>query len=45
VSGSFEHTLNEIVEEHLGLIFQRRDHNEETGQWAYDPKLLPEKLA
>ena len=45
MSGSFEHTLNEIVEEHLSLISQRRHRNEETGRWAYDPKVLPEELA
>ena len=41
VPGSFEHALNEIVEEHLDLsVFERRYRNDETGRLAYDPKVL-----
>ena len=41
VEGSFEHALNEIVEEHLDLTaFEKRYANDETGRPAYDPKVL-----
>jgi hypothetical protein len=41
VEGSFEHALNEIVEEHLDLtVFEKRYSNDETGRLAYDPKIL-----
>jgi transposase len=41
VEGSFEHALNELVEEHLDLKpFEARYANEETGRLAYDPKVL-----
>jgi transposase len=41
VEGSFEHALNEIVEEHLDLtVFERRYANDETGRPAYDPRVL-----
>ena len=41
VEGSFEHALNEIVEEHLELTaFEKRYVNDETGRPAYDPKIL-----
>ncbi|MGH3054816.1 MAG: transposase, partial [Gaiellaceae bacterium] len=41
VPGSFEHALNEIVEEHLNLaVFAGRYRNDETGRLAYDPKVL-----
>src|ERR1044071_9917648 len=41
VEGSFEHALNEIVEEHLDLsVFDQRYANDETGRPAYDPKIL-----
>jgi transposase len=41
VEGSFEHALNEIVEEHLDLsAFERRYANDATGRLAYDPKVL-----
>jgi transposase len=41
VEGSFEHALNEIVEEHLDLtVFNHRYSNDETGRPAYDPKIL-----
>jgi transposase len=41
VEGSFEHALNEIVEEHLDLsAFQQRYANDATGRLAYDPKVL-----
>jgi transposase len=41
VEGSFEHALNEIVEEHLDLsVFEHRYHNDATGRSAYDPKVL-----
>lgn len=39
--GSFEHALNEIVEEHLDLTpFEDRYTNDETGRLAYDPAVL-----
>jgi transposase len=41
VEGSFEHALNEIVEEHMDLsAFAARYANDETGRLAYDPKIL-----
>ncbi|MBI3389968.1 MAG: IS1182 family transposase [Deltaproteobacteria bacterium] len=41
VAGSFEHALNEIVEEHLDLaVFEQRYRNDDTGCLAYDPKVL-----
>ena len=41
VEGSFEHALNDIVEEHLDLtVFEKRYANDETGRPAYDPKVL-----
>src|SRR5262249_15419752 len=41
VEGSFEHALNEIVEEHLDLtVFEQRYANDETGRPAHDPKIL-----
>jgi transposase len=39
--GSFEHALNEIVEQHLDLsVFEPRYNNDDTGRLAYDPKVL-----
>ena len=41
VEGSFEHALNEIVEEHLDLsVFEKRYVNDDTGRPAYDPRVL-----
>jgi transposase len=41
VPGSFEHALNEIVEQHLDLsVFEQRYRNDDTGRLAYDPKVL-----
>jgi transposase len=41
IPGSFEHTLNEIVEQHLDMaVFEKRYRNEEKGCTAYDPKVL-----
>ncbi len=41
VEGSFEHALNEIVEEHLDLtVFDQRYANDATGRPAYDPRIL-----
>lgn len=41
VAGSFEHTLNEIVEQHLDMaVFEKRYRNDQTGRLAYDPKVL-----
>ena len=41
VEGSFEHALNDIVEEHLDLtMFEKRYANDETGRPAYDPRVL-----
>ena len=39
--GSFEHTLNELVEHQLDLsVFEKRYRNDETGRLAYDPAVL-----
>jgi len=39
--GSFEFTLNELVEHHLDLTaFEARYRNDETGRLAYDPAVL-----
>jgi len=41
VAGSFEYTLDRIVEEHLDLsVFDRFYRNDQTGRRAYDPKIL-----
>src|SRR5688572_8618905 len=41
VAGSFEHALNEIVEEHLDMsVFDQRYRNDATGREAYDPRVL-----
>jgi len=41
VVGSFEHALNEIVEQHLDLtVFEHRYRNDDNGRRAYDPKVL-----
>jgi transposase len=41
VARSFEHALNELVEEHLDLsVFEQRYANDATGRLAYDPKVL-----
>lgn len=41
VEGSFEHALNEIVENHLELsVFDERYANDLTGRLAYDPRVL-----
>lgn len=39
--GSFEHALNEIVDQHIDLtVFAGRYTNDETGRLAYDPSVL-----
>lgn len=39
--GSFEHTLNEIVEQHIDLTpFEARYENDDTGRLAFDPAVL-----
>jgi len=39
--GSFEHSLNRLIDEELDLSdFDRRYHNDETGAPAYDPRIL-----
>jgi len=39
--GSFEHALNEIVDQHIDLQpFESRYNNDETGRLAYDPAIL-----
>ncbi len=39
--GSFEYTVNLLIDEHLDIsIFDSRYHNNEGGQPAYDPALL-----
>jgi transposase len=41
VPGSFEHTLNDLVEHHLDLtVFEQRYRNDQTGRLAYDPAVL-----
>ena len=41
VEGSFEHALNEIVEEHVDLtVFDERCANDQTGRPAYDLRVL-----
>lgn len=41
VVGSFEHALNEILEEHLDMsVFDQRYRNDATGREAYDPRVL-----
>jgi transposase len=41
LTGSFEYTLNEIVEKHLDLTpFEDRYANDDTGRLAYDPAVL-----
>jgi hypothetical protein len=41
VPGSFEYSLNEIVEKHLDpRVFEPRYCNDETGRLAYGPKVL-----
>lgn len=41
VAGSFEHALNEIVEQHLDLsVFEQHYRNDDTGRLAYDPKVM-----
>ena len=39
--GTFEHTLNHIVDHELNLsVFNARYHNDDTGAPAYDPAIL-----
>ena len=39
--GSFEYSLNEIVDRHIDLtLFEARYRNDETGRLAYDPAVL-----
>jgi transposase len=39
--GTFEYTLNELVEQHLDLsVFEARSQNDRTGARAIHPKLL-----
>jgi transposase len=39
--GSFEYSLNEIVDEHIDLtVFEARYANDATGRLAYDPAVL-----
>jgi transposase len=41
IPGSFEHTLNEIVEHHLDMrVFEQRYRNDQAGRLAYDPKVM-----
>ena len=41
VSGTLEHTINELVENHLDLsVFEGRYQNDETGATAINPKVL-----
>ena len=39
--GTFEHTLNELIDEHVDLsVFEDRYDNDESGAPAYDPAIL-----
>ena len=39
--GSFEYSLNEIVDRHIDLtLFEARYRNDDTGRLAYDPSVL-----
>ena len=39
--GTFEHTLNELIDEHVDLsVFEARYRNDESGAPAYDPAIL-----
>jgi len=41
LAGTFEHTLNRLVEEEFDLsVFEARYRNDETGAPAYDPAIL-----
>ena len=41
VSGTFEHTLSYLIDEHLDMsLFDKRYKNDDTGCPAYDPALL-----
>ena len=41
VPGSLEHTINEMVENHIDLsLFDRRYKNDATGAYAINPKIL-----
>ena len=41
LSGTFEHTLNHLIDNELNLtVFDNRFNNDETGAPAYDPKIL-----
>ena len=41
VPGSLEHTINELVENHIDLsLFERRYKNDATGAYAINPKIL-----
>jgi len=41
LSGTFEHTLNHLIDNKLNLtVFDSRFRNDETGAPAYDPKIL-----
>jgi transposase len=41
IPGSLEFAIHHLVEERMDAsIFDERYHNDETGRWAYDPKVL-----
>jgi transposase len=41
IPGSLEFAIHTLVEERIDTsIFDERYHNDETGRWAYDPKIL-----
>jgi transposase len=41
IPGTLEFAIHTLVEERIdSSIFDKRYHNDETGRWAYDPKIL-----
>ena len=41
IPGTLEFAIHALVEEHMDMtIFDDRYNNDETGRWAYDPKIL-----
>jgi transposase len=41
IPGTLEFAIHTLVEERLNsAVFDERYHNDETGRWAYDPKIL-----
>ena len=39
--GTLEFAIHTLVEDRMGIsVFEDRYNNDETGRWAYDPKVL-----